>query len=195
MSSTKGTGDAAASDDTSQGAGGPAPSEPSAGADALGRHIRFFDIDGDEHITVAEIQEGMLEMGFSRLTAAVVAPILGALLPSRVNDLARVRHPDSGAFTKDGRFDEAAFERWFNAADDDGSGGLTRFELMKSSLSLADNPFTFLASSAEFQLMYTIVARDGQASKEALRDFFSGAFLDKIVARRKAASPAAAPEK
>jgi hypothetical protein len=184
MSSTSPPGDAAtpAPTSTAQAAGAP----PADGA--LDRHIRFFDIDGDGRITVAEIHEGMLEMGFSKLTATVVAPVLGAALPAKVSDIAQVRHPDSASFTSGGRFDDAAFERWFAATDTDGSGGLTRFELLKSTLALADGPMTFLASTGEFQLMYTIVARDGQAPKEALRDFFSGAFFDKIIAKRKAAA-------
>ena len=193
MSTTNATGDAAIPEPTApaaQAAGGLAPAEPADGA--LDRHIRFFDIAGDGRITVGEIHEGMLEMGFSKLTAAVVAPVLAVALPSKVSDIAQVRHPDSASFTSNGRFDDAAFERWFAATDHDGSGGLTRFELLKSTLALADGPMTFLASMGEFQLMYTIVARDGQASKEALRDFFSGAFFDKIIAKRKAAAAAKA---
>ena len=194
MASTTGTGEGTTSGGSAQGAAGQDPNAPAAAGDsALGRHIELFDVDGDGRITSAEIHQVMLEMGFSKLTTAVVAPVLAIALPSKVDDLLRVRHADSASFSKDGRFDDAAFERWFTAADDDGSGGLTRFELMKSSLSLADGPISFIASTAEFQLMYTVVARDGQAPKEALRDFFSGAFVDKILARRKAAAATAAP--
>jgi hypothetical protein len=77
--------------------------------DALDVHIRFFDVDGDGKLSVHETREALQELGFSKITSAIMAPLLTLPLPKDVNQVHKVRHNDSGTFKKDGKFDEVLY--------------------------------------------------------------------------------------
>jgi hypothetical protein len=154
--------------------------------DALDVHVVYFDRNRDGTFTRAEIQKALEELGFSRLTAAVVAPVLALALPADVAAARRIRHADSGSFDRDGRFDDTAFEDWFRRTDRDGDGGLGRWELLVGSWRLADSPTALVASVGELQLVYTLLAEDGGLTRQAIREFLDGELFRRIMAERAA---------
>jgi hypothetical protein len=57
---------------------------------------------------------------------------------------------------------QEAFEKWWDDADQNHDGYLTRMELLKSSFHVADGSVSaFFTSVGEFQLMHTIMSHDG----------------------------------
>jgi len=156
--------------------------------DALNIHVEFFDRNRDGQITRQEIQKALRELGFSRLVAAAVAPALALGLPGDVDAARALRHDDSGAFDRDGRFDEGAFVDWWERSDTDGSGDLSRWELLLGSVRLADDPVSLVASVGEFQLLHLLLAEDGRLNRLAVEGFLSGALFRKIIDQREETS-------
>ena len=159
---------------------------PDPGDNALATHVSFFDVDADGTITRSEIHRALRELGFSTLVATVVAPVLAIALPNRVDDVVTVRHDDTGSFTRDGQFDEAAFAAWWERTDRDGDGRLSRWELLCSSLALADDPVSAVASVGEFQLVHLLLAEDGGLRRPAVQGFLDGRLFADLMARRDA---------
>jgi hypothetical protein len=169
---------------------GSAPAAPE--RTALERHMDFFDVNKDRRLDPGEVFQAIRELGFSRALAAIGTAFVFSVMPSRnVDELAKtVRHKDSGTFrAADGSFDEARFRAWFEATDKDGSGTLTRSELLHATLAISDAPLNVFLSTIELQPMYTVLAKQGPVTKEAVRDFFTGAFFDKLAAKRDGARP------
>ena len=161
---------------------------------ALDAHIVFFDVDGDGDITASEIKTALVELGFSKVLSAVLAPALALALPSSVAEIRDVRHDDSGAFDKDGRFDEAAFDTWWGETDTDASGGLTRWELLLGSARIADDASSLVASLAEFQLLHSLLAENGALSRAAIEDFLNGDLFRRLIALRTTERESDAPD-
>lgn len=152
--------------------------------DALSVHVAFFDVNRDERITRAEIDQALQELGFSRLVAALTAPILSLALPADVARARSLRHDDTGSLAESGGFDEAAFLQWYDQADRDDSGSLSRLELLRSSLEITDDPVSFVASVGELQLLHLLLAKDGGLRREAAASFMSGDLFRELIARR-----------
>ncbi len=152
--------------------------------EALSNHVVFFDVDADGTITRAEIQQALRQLGFSPPVSGVLAPLLAVALPSEVEQILQVRHDDTGSFTADGRFDAEAFERWWLQTDRDGDGLLTRWELLRGSLALADDPRSLIASIGELQLVHGLLAGDGGLAREAIEHFLDGQLFATLVAQR-----------
>lgn len=152
--------------------------------DALSVHVVFFDVDRDGRITRAEIDQAMQELGFSRLVSALAAPVLAVALPADVAKARSLRHDDTGALAATGEFDEDAFLAWFEGADRDGSGTLSRGELLRSSLEIADDPVSFVASVGELQLLHLLLAEDGGLHRAAASSFMSGDLFRELIDRR-----------
>ena len=151
---------------------------------ALNTHIVFFDVDGDGTLTRAEIQTALGELGFSPLTSRVLAPVLAIALPSEVSALREVRHDDTGAFDRDGHWHEPTFDAWWQSTDRDGDGSLTRWELLLGSVELANDPTSLVASVAEFQLLYSLLAEDGGLTRSAVVAFLNGELFKSLIAKR-----------
>ncbi|MFT4622528.1 MAG: hypothetical protein ACI8PZ_001184 [Myxococcota bacterium] len=151
---------------------------------ALNTHVVFFDVNGDGIITRAEIRQALVELGFSSLLSSVLAPLLSLALPSDVAEVVEVRHDDTGALDETGGFDADAFDDWWKRTDTDGSGGLTRWELLVGSHRLAGDPSSFVASVAELQLVYHLLAEDGSLSRPAIEGFLNGDLFRELIAAR-----------
>jgi hypothetical protein len=170
-----------------------APAE--ADDDVLHKHLAFFDVDGTGVLTVPGVAKAMEELlGLpSAVAIPAAAATLAALPTNRVDELETVmRHNDTGSFTKDGKFDEAGFDEWFAKTDTSGKGSLSQLDLLRASVEMSKTLRDFTLSVRELQPLYLVlkhqgeVGPDGRVSKEALRDFFSGALFDRIAARRAA---------
>jgi hypothetical protein len=161
--------------------------DPEVPDSALTTHIVFFDVDRDGRITREEIHQALQELGFSRIASAILAPVLALALPSQVKDLKEFRHADSGSFDRDGRFDEGVFVAWWNETDLDGSGDLSRWELLLGSVRLADDATSLIASVAEFQLLHLLLAEDGALSRKPVEQFLNGELFLKIMRQREEA--------
>jgi peroxygenase len=157
--------------------------------DVLKKHIEFFDRNHDGKIEPDEVKKAMAELGLSPAAAGVLTKIVFAG-PTDVKQIEATRHADTGAFSTDGRFDEQKFDAWFDKTDRDGSGTLSRWELLRGSFLLADGAKSFFLSVCELQPMYSVLAKHGPLTKDAVRDFFTGKFLDKIAAQRTDGPPA-----
>ena len=154
----------------------------------LEKHIAFFDRDGDGTLTFDDVKASFQDLGYGRAESYLAAHLFFDPLPTHdVHEIAKLseaRHPDSGAFKKDGTFDEAAFEKWFAQTDADGDGQVSRHELLVGTLRLTDSAKTFISSYVELQLMYTTLEAPGSIAESAVRDFFTGDFMAKIAAKR-----------
>ena len=153
-------------------------------ADALSVHVAFFDVNRDGAITRAEIATAMRELGFSPAVATLVSPLLAMALPSDIAQAAKLRHADSGALDSRGAFDEEAFLRWFKEADRDSSGTLSRLELLRSSLHIADDPVSLVASLGELQLVHLLLAEDDGLHRSAVEGFLSGELFRALIRKR-----------
>lgn len=152
---------------------------------ALNIHVVFFDVDQDGQITRSEIQTALQELGFSRLVSAVVAPVLAVALPAEVSAAKDLRHADSGALDGGGGFDEEAFLQWFEEADRDDSGTLSRLELLRSSLKIATDPTSLVASVGELQLVHLLLAEDDGLHRDAVQRFLNGDLFRELIRQRR----------
>lgn len=100
-----------------------------AGLRAIGfdEHLKFFDADGDQKISLGECRRGLERLGFGRLVAAPAAlginagvAALGLLQRRVLNPLAldvsgtgAVRHPDTDLVNDEGVFDDARLDAVF----------------------------------------------------------------------------------
>lgn len=151
---------------------------------ALDVHVVFFDRDRDGRFELGEVKQALEELGFAPVVSAIVAPVLVLGLPRDVGEARQLRHDDSGALDQAGDFDEEAFLCWFEQADRDRSGTLSRTELLRSSLSLADDPTSLVASVGELQLVHLLLAEDGGLTRQAAADFMSGDLFRRLIAAR-----------
>lgn len=153
---------------------------------ALDAHVVFFDRNRDGVMTREEIRIALEELGFSRLLSRVLAPVLSLTLPNDVDVVRVLRHDDTGSFDREGNFDEDAFAEWFERTDKDGSGDLSRWELLVASKKMTDDPISLVASVAELQLMHRLLAEDGGLSRSAILRFMNGDLFRELMAEREA---------
>jgi hypothetical protein len=162
------------------------PDEPD--DNALRNHIAFFAAPGSDELTLDSVKQGLVQLGFSTGEAAIGAHVFFDPLPTHnvdeIVNLSEARHPDSGSFQKDGKFDEAAFQKWFGATDTDHDGQLSRLELMRGTLKLTDGPKTFISSMVELQGMFSVLSKQGPVDEQTVHDFFTGDFMAKLRAER-----------
>ena len=87
---------------------------------------------------------------------------------------------------RDGSLTITQFGEVTKLTDTDKDGRLSRWELLVSSLRLADDPLSAVASIAEFQLVHVLLAEDGGLRREPVRRFLNGDMVRGLLKARAA---------
>lgn len=159
----------------------------------------------DGIVTLWETVQGLHRVGFNWLSASLVAwiihlfispataePWLGGWVPFDpwlriwMNNIHRGKHgSSSGLFDTEGRFVPEKFEEVFSKWDKDGKQALSLGELytMTHDMSVAMDPFGWLANKFEWGVLYWLCADDrGLLNKESIRSAMDGSLFYRLAA-------------